>query len=85
MVNIIIFKFDHYWSQINGVMTIGAILIPKYKMKMLDYFFPFMCESESPNELYKVKNCVKIWFVNIKLRKGVREMFQLIVILHLPL
>ena len=37
-------------------MAIGAVLDPRYKMKLLDYFFPLMYGSESHNELHRVKN-----------------------------
>ena len=30
-----ILKFDDYWSDINGIMGIAAILDPRYKMKLL--------------------------------------------------
>lgn len=40
MADSMIPKFEKYWSMINGVMTIGVILDPRLKMKLLNYFFP---------------------------------------------
>ncbi|KAL4337945.1 hypothetical protein AHAS_Ahas12G0160900 [Arachis hypogaea] len=31
-------KFEKYWDQINEVMAVGAILDPRYKMKLLKFF-----------------------------------------------
>jgi len=34
-----ILKFDKYWDEISGVMAIGIVLDPRYKIDLLDYFF----------------------------------------------
>ncbi|KAH1208654.1 Zinc finger BED domain-containing protein DAYSLEEPER [Glycine max] len=42
MADSMISKFKKHWGMINGVMTIGVILDPRLKMKLLNYFFPLM-------------------------------------------
>lgn len=54
MASSMILKFDKYWSMINGVMAIGAILDPRYKMTLLNYFFPLMYGCDAPKELERV-------------------------------
>ncbi|KAH1214231.1 putative AC transposase [Glycine max] len=54
MADSIIPKFEKYWGMINGMMAIGVILDPRLKMKLLNYFFPLMYESESTDQLNKV-------------------------------
>jgi hypothetical protein len=55
MAGDMIVKFDKYWGLINGVMAIGAVLDPRYKMQLLNYFFPLIYGSDSSKELQKVK------------------------------
>ena len=33
-------KFNYYWANVNVVMTIAAILDPRYKMKLLEFYYP---------------------------------------------
>ena len=54
MARSMIVKFDKYWSLINGVMAIGAVLDPRYKITLLNYFFPLMYGNNAPKELEKV-------------------------------
>jgi len=35
-----VLNFDKYWGVISGVMAIGIVLDPRYKIDLLDYFFP---------------------------------------------
>ncbi|KAF7821910.1 zinc finger BED domain-containing protein RICESLEEPER 2-like [Senna tora] len=55
MATTMLAKFDKYWSTINGVMAIGAILDPRYKMTLLNYYFPFMYGDNYSSELERVK------------------------------
>jgi hypothetical protein len=55
MATNMIVKFDKYWGLINGVMAIGAVLDPRYKMSLLNYFFPRIYGGEASRELEKVK------------------------------
>ena len=47
-------KFDKYWSGCHIGMTIAVIFDPRYKIKMLEFYFPLMYESEASNEIEKI-------------------------------
>ncbi|KAK2661524.1 hypothetical protein Ddye_000098 [Dipteronia dyeriana] len=44
-------KFEKYWDKIHGVIVVAVVLDPRYKMDLIDYFFPKMygidCELET--------------------------------------
>jgi len=54
MATNMVLKFDKYWGLINGLMAIGIVLDPRYKMTLLNYFFLLMYEEDAPKELEKV-------------------------------
>lgn len=55
MTTSMIVKFDKYWSLINRVMEIRVVLDPRYKIILLNYFFPLMHEDNAPTKLEKMK------------------------------
>ncbi|KAJ1418584.1 hAT-like transposase, RNase-H fold [Sesbania bispinosa] len=62
MASCMIAKFDKYWGLINGVMAIGTVLDPRYKIHLLDYFFPLIYGEQSDHEIERVmKLFAKIW------------------------
>lgn len=74
-----ILKFDKYWGLINGVMAIGAVLDPRYKMTLLNYFFPLMYGDDFPKELERVKKLCEDLVDGYQARIG--EFFLLVVVL----
>ncbi|RVW23553.1 Zinc finger BED domain-containing protein RICESLEEPER 2 [Vitis vinifera] len=48
-------KFDKYWSGCHIVMAIAAIFDPRYKIKILEFYFPLMYGSEASNEIEKIR------------------------------
>ncbi|WJZ96780.1 hypothetical protein VitviT2T_015431 [Vitis vinifera] len=46
-------KFDKYWSGCHIVMAIAVVLDPRYKMKILEFYFPIMYGSEASSEIGK--------------------------------
>ncbi|KAL6339971.1 hypothetical protein AAG906_038806 [Vitis piasezkii] len=46
-------KFDKYWSGCHIVMAIAAIFDPRYKIKILEFYFLLMYGSEASNEIEK--------------------------------
>ncbi|RVW64504.1 putative AC transposase [Vitis vinifera] len=46
-------KFDKYWSGCHIVMAIATIFDPRYKIKILEFYFPLMYGSEASNEIEK--------------------------------
>lgn len=48
-------KFNKYWLVIHGIMGIAVVLDPRYKMKLLEYFFPLLYGSTSSTEINNIK------------------------------
>ena len=46
-------KFDKYWSGCHIVMAIAAIFYTRYKINILEFYFPLMYGSEASNEIEK--------------------------------
>jgi len=69
----LVLKFDKYWGVISGVMAIGIVLDPRYKINLLDYFFPQIYGDQSGYEIEKVKilfkDLVREYEINMKGKK----------------
>ncbi|XP_023742636.1 zinc finger BED domain-containing protein RICESLEEPER 2 [Lactuca sativa] len=48
-------KFDQYWSLIHGVLAIATILDPRFKMKLIEYYFPKIYGDVSPQEVERIR------------------------------
>ncbi|KAL6331824.1 hypothetical protein AAG906_020168 [Vitis piasezkii] len=48
-------KFDKYWSGCHIVMTIIVVLDPRYKMKILEFYFSIMYGFEASSEIGKIR------------------------------
>ena len=55
MASIMITKFEKCWGAINGAMVVGTVLDLRYKMLLLNYFFPKIYGNASVVEIEKVK------------------------------
>lgn len=42
MASSMVTKFDKYWEESYGVMSMATVLDPRFKMKILEYFFPLI-------------------------------------------
>ena len=63
MASIMIAKFDKYSSGCSIVMAIAVILDPRYKMKLLEFYFLIMNGLEAPNEVRKIhEKCYDLLF-----------------------
>ena len=40
MAGQMIMKFDKYWAQIHGILVMAVILDPRFKMQLVNYYFP---------------------------------------------
>ena len=47
-------KIDCYWNVIHRVMTVATILDPRYKIELLEYYFPLIYGDEAENEIQRV-------------------------------
>ncbi|KAL4581550.1 hypothetical protein LXL04_006073 [Taraxacum kok-saghyz] len=55
MATNMISKFDQYWSLIHGILAIATILDPRFKMKLIEYYFPQIYGHESPKEIDRIR------------------------------
>lgn len=49
-------KFDKYWGVINEVMVVGIMLDPRYKLYMVDIFFPGIYGEKAGEKIAAVKS-----------------------------
>ncbi|CAN0829998.1 Zinc finger BED domain-containing protein RICESLEEPER 2 [Linum grandiflorum] len=52
-------KFDKYWSVIHNVLSVAAVLDPRYKMALLNFYFPLVYGTNSSSELFKVRKLLE--------------------------
>ena len=48
-------KFRKYWDEIHGVMVVAVVLDPKYKMVLVDYFFPQIYGSDASTHIDRIR------------------------------
>ena len=72
-------KFDFYWNVIHGVMVVATILDPRYKIELLEYYFPLIYGDEVKNEIQKVRDTCMKWFVTILLGEWVGKVIMALV------
>lgn len=56
-------KFDKYWSKCGPALAIAAILDPRFKMKLVEYYYKQIYDSEAQDRIREVS-------------EGVRELFN---------
>ena len=49
-------KFNSYWANVNVVMAVNAILDPRYKMNLLEFYYSNIYGNNSDLEIEKIKN-----------------------------
>ncbi|CAA3016985.1 zinc finger BED domain-containing RICESLEEPER 1-like [Olea europaea subsp. europaea] len=55
-------KFDTYWSKCSLVLAVAAILDPRFKMKLVEYYYPQIYGGDAPHHMKEVSD-------------GIRELF----------
>lgn len=55
-------KFEKYWPQINGIMSVATVLDPIYKIKLLGYYFPLLYNNiDAKTKIERIKRiCVDL-------------------------
>ncbi|KAH9780517.1 BED-type domain-containing protein [Citrus sinensis] len=48
-------KFGKYWDEIHGVMAVAVVLDPRYKMVLVDYFFPQIYGSDASTHIDRIR------------------------------
>ena len=49
-------KFNKYKNVVNEVMAVGIVLDPRYKIELMDYFYPQIYGDGSDREIEKIKS-----------------------------
>lgn len=52
-------RFDEYWKKCSLIMAIAAILDPRYKMQLVEYYYPQIYGDSAPDCIDIVSNCMK--------------------------
>ncbi|KAH7840852.1 hypothetical protein Vadar_022533 [Vaccinium darrowii] len=52
-------KFDEYWWNCRLTLAVAAILDPRVKMKLVEYFYPLIYDSSSRDFIDIVSCCMK--------------------------
>ncbi|XP_031093017.1 zinc finger BED domain-containing protein RICESLEEPER 1-like [Ipomoea triloba] len=55
-------KFDQYWNKCSQSLAIAAILDPRFKMKLVEYYYPQIYGSDAPNHIKAVSDAVRQLF-----------------------
>ena len=52
-------NFNKYWSEIHNLLSVATVLDPRYKMKLVEYYFPRIYGHEDANdEIAKVRRII---------------------------
>jgi hypothetical protein len=49
-------KFDSYWNVIHEIMAVATILDPRYKIELLQYYFPIIYGDQADDEIQRVRD-----------------------------
>ncbi|XP_027127053.1 zinc finger BED domain-containing protein RICESLEEPER 1-like [Coffea arabica] len=52
-------RFDEYWKKCSLALAIAAILDPRFKMKLVEYYYPQIYGNSAPDCIDIVSNCMK--------------------------
>lgn len=55
-------KFDKYWSKCGLGLAIAAILDPRFKMKLVEYYYKQIYDAEAPDRILEVSEGVRDLF-----------------------
>ncbi|KAJ9557959.1 hypothetical protein OSB04_012573 [Centaurea solstitialis] len=62
MTSSMLFKFNKYWSVIHEVMSVAIVLDPRYKLKLINFFFQKIYGDEAKREVMRIRNlCVELF------------------------
>ncbi|KAL8126846.1 hypothetical protein AgCh_013953 [Apium graveolens] len=52
-------RFDEYWKKCSLALAIASILDPRFKMKLIEYYYPRIYGNSAPDCIEIVSNCMK--------------------------
>lgn len=56
-------KFDKYWSKCSLSLAIAAILDPRFKMKLVEYYYPRIYDSDASDHIKEVSEGIRQLFI----------------------
>ena len=56
MTDSMIGKFEKYWSIVHGFMAMAAVLDPRFKMKLIEYYFDLLYGDGAQKEIENVRS-----------------------------
>ncbi|XP_024961961.1 zinc finger BED domain-containing protein RICESLEEPER 2-like [Cynara cardunculus var. scolymus] len=66
MASSMLLKFDKYWGVIHDVMSVAIVLDPRYKLKLINYFFPKNYGVDSKDEVMRIQTLCNDLFEEYK-------------------
>uniref|UniRef100_A0A803PQR9 hAT-like transposase RNase-H fold domain-containing protein n=1 Tax=Cannabis sativa TaxID=3483 RepID=A0A803PQR9_CANSA len=48
-------KFEQYWTSIHGILAIATVLDTRFKMTLIEYYFPKIYVGEYQNEVERIR------------------------------
>lgn len=55
-------KFDDFWKKSGLCLAVAAVLDPRYKMKLIEYYYPQIYGSEAPHQIDFVSGTIKVLY-----------------------
>lgn len=55
-------KFDRYWEKCGPALAIAAVLDPRFKMKLVEYYYKQIYDTESPDRIHDVSEGIRDLF-----------------------
>ncbi|XP_059301213.1 zinc finger BED domain-containing protein RICESLEEPER 1-like [Lycium ferocissimum] len=52
-------KFDKYWNKCSLTLAIAAILDPRFKMKLVEYYYPQIYGSDASNQIKEISDAIR--------------------------
>lgn len=49
----LIMKFDKYWAQLHGILVMAIILDARFKMPLVNYYFPQLYGEGAANKIQR--------------------------------
>nr|KAJ0202220.1 hypothetical protein LSAT_V11C600333530 [Lactuca sativa] len=73
MASTMLTKFEKYWNVIHNVMSVAIVLDPRYKLKLINYFFPKLYGNEARSEIMQVRNIITELFEEYKKKHNAKQ------------
>ena len=73
MASQILTKFNKYWNIIHGIMGVAIVLDPRYKMKLIEFYYSQIFGVESDYEVGRIKQPCDDLVLKYQLKININE------------